>query len=35
MAKRGQLIYQTALEMANREEMLKRDKKLEMPPRGF
>lgn len=35
MAKRGQLIYHTALEMANRDEMLKRDRKLEMPPRGF
>ena len=35
MAKRGQLIYHTALEMANREEMLKRDRKLEVPPRGF
>lgn len=33
MAKRGQLIYHTALEIANRDEMLKRDLKLEMPPR--
>src|SRR5690606_34900793 len=29
MAKRGQLIYHTALEIANRDEMLKRDLKLE------
>lgn len=33
MAKRAQLVYYTALEMANRNEMLKRDLKLEMPPR--
>ncbi len=34
MAKRGQLVFYTAWEMANREEMLKRDVKLE-PLRGF
>jgi hypothetical protein len=35
MAKRGQLVFHTAWEMANRNEMLKRDIKLDMPPRGF
>jgi hypothetical protein len=34
MAKRGQLVFYTAWEMANRDEMLKRDLKLEKP-RGF
>lgn len=34
MAKRGQLVFYTAWEMANRNEMLKRDLKLEKP-RGF
>jgi hypothetical protein len=34
MAKRAQLVFFTAWEMANREEMLKRDIKLEVP-RGF
>jgi hypothetical protein len=34
MAKRAQLVFYTAWEMANREEMLKRDLKLEKP-RGF
>lgn len=34
MAKRAQLVYYTALEMANRNEMLKRDLKLEKP-KGF
>ena len=34
MAKRTQLVFYTAMEMANREEMLKRDKPLEAP-RGF
>lgn len=33
MAKRAKLIYHTALEMANRDEMLKRDRKLDMPGR--
>jgi hypothetical protein len=33
MAKRAQLVYYTAWEMANRNEMLKRDLKLEIPPR--
>lgn len=35
MVKRTQLIFHTAWEMANREEMLKRDIKLEIPQRGF
>ncbi len=35
MAKRAQLVFYTAWEMANRDEMLKRDLKLEVPPRGF
>jgi len=34
MAKRAQLVFYTAWEMANREEMLKRDLKLEKP-KGF
>ena len=34
MAKRGQLVFYTALEMANRNDMLKRDLKLEKP-KGF
>jgi Zn-dependent M28 family amino/carboxypeptidase len=34
MAKRGQLVFYTAWEMANRDEMLKRDLKLEKP-KGF
>jgi len=34
MAKRGQLVFHTAWEMANRNEMLKRDMKLEKP-KGF
>lgn len=34
MAKRGQLVFYTAWEMANREDMLKRDLKLEKP-KGF
>ncbi|MFZ9388598.1 MAG: M28 family peptidase [Chitinophagaceae bacterium] len=34
MAQRGQLVFYTAWEMANRNEMLKRDMKLEKP-RGF
>ena len=34
MAQRTQLVFYTAMEMANREEMLKRDIKLEAP-RGF
>lgn len=34
MAKRGQLVFYTAWEMANRNEMLKRDIKLEKP-KGF
>lgn len=34
MAKRAQLVFYTAWEMANRDEMLKRDLKLEMP-KGF
>ena len=33
MAKRAQLVYYTACEMANRNDMLKRDLKLEIPPR--
>lgn len=33
MAKRAQLVYYTAWEMANRNDMLKRDLKLEIPPR--
>ncbi len=32
MAKRAQLVFYTALEMANKEEMLKRDIPLEIPP---
>jgi Zn-dependent M28 family amino/carboxypeptidase len=35
MAKRAQLVFYTAWEMANKDEMLKRDLKLEVPPRGF
>ena len=35
MAKRAQLVFYTAWEMANRDEMLKRDLKLEVPQRGF
>lgn len=35
MAKRAQLVFHTAWEMANRDEMLKRDIKLEIPQRGF
>lgn len=35
MAKRAQLVFYTAWEMANRDAMLKRDLKLEVPPRGF
>jgi hypothetical protein len=35
MVKRTQLIFHTAWEMANRNEMLKRDIKLEIPQRGF
>ena len=34
MAKRAQLVFYTAMEMANKEEMLKRDIKLEKP-KGF
>lgn len=34
MAKRAQLVFYTAWEMANRDEMLKRDRKLDTP-RGF
>lgn len=34
MAKRGQLVFYTAWDMANRDEMLKRDLKLEKP-KGF
>ena len=32
MAKRAQLVFYTAWEMANRDEMLKRDMPLGMPP---
>lgn len=35
LAKRTQLVFHTAWEMANRDAMLKRDLKLEVPPRGF
>jgi hypothetical protein len=35
MAKRGQLVFYTAWEMSNRDAMMKRDIKLEVPPRGF
>jgi hypothetical protein len=35
MQKRGQLVFYTAWEMANRNEMLNRDIKLDVPPRGF
>jgi len=35
MVKRAQLVFHTAWEMANRDEMLKRDIKLEIPQRGF
>ena len=35
MAKRAQLVFYTAWEMANRNDMLKRDIKLEVPQRGF
>src|ERR1043165_1456865 len=34
-AKRAQLVFYTAWEMANRDAMLKRDLKLEVPQRGF
>ncbi|MBI5371901.1 MAG: M28 family peptidase [Sphingobacteriales bacterium] len=34
-ARRARLIFYTAWEMANRDEMLKRDIKLEIPSRGF
>ena len=34
-AKRAQLVFYTAWEMANRDGMLKRDIKLEVPQRGF
>jgi len=35
MAKRAQLVFFTAWDMANRDQMLKRDLKLEVPQRGF
>jgi hypothetical protein len=35
MEKRARLVYYTALEMANREEMLKRDMPLNPAPRAF
>jgi len=35
MAKRAQLVFYTAWDMANRDQMLKRDLKLEVPPRAF
>ncbi len=35
MEKRARLVFFTAWEMANRDDMLKRDIKLEVPPRGF
>jgi Zn-dependent M28 family amino/carboxypeptidase len=35
MAKRAQLVFYTAWDMANKDEMLKRDLKLDVPPRGF
>ena len=35
MAKRAQLVFYTAWEMANRNDMLKRDLKLEVPQRGL
>jgi len=35
MVKRAQLVFYTAWEMANRDQMLKRDLKLEVPQRGF
>jgi len=35
MAKRAQFVFYTAWEMANRNDMLKRDLKLEVPPRSF
>ncbi len=35
MVKRAQLVFYTAWEMANRNDMLKRDIKLEIPSRGF
>lgn len=35
MAKRAQLVFYTAWEMANRTEMLKRDIPLQIPSRGF
>jgi len=35
LAKRAQLVFYTAWEMANRNDILKRDLKLEVPPRGF
>jgi hypothetical protein len=34
MAKRARFIFHTAWEMANRNEMLKRDLKLDMPGRN-
>ena len=35
MAKRAQLVFYTAWEMANRNDMLKRDIPLNVPARGF
>ena len=35
LAKRAQLIFYTAWEMANRSQMVKRDLPLQTPPRGF
>jgi Zn-dependent M28 family amino/carboxypeptidase len=35
LSKRAQLVFYTAWEMANRDAMLKRDLKLEIPQRGF
>lgn len=35
MAKRAQLVFYTAWEMANRNEMVKRDLQLQVPPRSF
>ena len=35
MVKRAQLVFYTAWEMANRNDLLKRDIKLEIPSRGF
>ncbi|HYF33582.1 MAG TPA: M28 family peptidase [Chitinophagaceae bacterium] len=34
-AKRAQFVFYTAWEMANRQDMLKRDLSLQVPPRGF